>query len=259
MRTLVLLILTCLGSALAAPAPQREQTFEVGGRTAFLLAAAQPAPHRPWVWFAPTFKSGLGMSGARGWYYARWLDAGISIAGYDLGEVRGSPGSTAKFAEFHAAMVTRGFSAQLVLLGQSRGGIMLLCFAVTHPDKLTAFAGIYPVCNLASWPLTRSKAALLADFGLTETELLATLPRYNPVENLSRLAANKVPLFSVHGDSDLVVPLEANSTLLQQRYESHGGRMTLKVIPGEGHKVGPSFFECQELADFILQAALEPR
>ncbi len=121
MRILVLLVFTCVSSALAAPSSPREQTFEVGGRTAFLLAAAQPAPHRPWVWFAPTFKSGLGMSGSRGWYYGRFLDAGISIAGYDLGEVRGSPGSTAKFAEFHEAMVKRGFSAKPVLLGQSRG------------------------------------------------------------------------------------------------------------------------------------------
>ncbi len=136
---------------------------------------------------------------------------------------------------------------------------MLLSFAVTHPDKLTAFTGIYPVCNLASWPLTRSKAALLADFGLSEAQLLADLPRFNPVENLARLAANKVPLFSVHGDSDAVVPLDANSALLQQRYASQGGQMTLKVIPSEGHKVGPSFFECQELADFILQTALGRR
>jgi len=26
----------------------------------------------------------------------------------------------------------------------------------------------------------------------------------------------------------------------------------VKVIPGEGHKVSPSFFECQELVDFVL-------
>ena len=31
-----------------------------------------------------------------------------------------------------------------------------------------------------------------------------------------------------------------------------GGSNTVKLIPGEGHKVSPSFFECQELVDFII-------
>jgi hypothetical protein len=31
--------------------------------------------------------------------------------------------------------------------------------------------------------------------------------------------------------------------------------MQLKVIPGIGHKVDPAFFECQELADFVIAHA----
>jgi hypothetical protein len=26
----------------------------------------------------------------------------------------------------------------------------------------------------------------------------------------------------------------------------------VKIVPGEGHKVGPSFFECRELVDFVI-------
>jgi len=26
----------------------------------------------------------------------------------------------------------------------------------------------------------------------------------------------------------------------------------VKIIPGEGHKVSPSFFECPELVDFVI-------
>jgi hypothetical protein len=29
----------------------------------------------------------------------------------------------------------------------------------------------------------------------------------------------------------------------------------VKIIPGEGHKVSPSFFECPELLDFVLAQA----
>jgi hypothetical protein len=29
----------------------------------------------------------------------------------------------------------------------------------------------------------------------------------------------------------------------------------VKIVPGEGHKVGPAFFECRELVDFVLKHA----
>jgi predicted esterase len=71
------------------------------------------------------------------------------------------------------------------------------------------------------------------------------------LNNLAGLVAAKVPLFSVHGDNDSVVPHIENTLLLKERYESLGGSFTVKIVPGEGHKVGPSFFECRELADFL--------
>jgi hypothetical protein len=29
----------------------------------------------------------------------------------------------------------------------------------------------------------------------------------------------------------------------------------VKIVPGEGHKVGPSFFACPELVEFLLKEA----
>ena len=132
---------------------------------------------------------------------------------------------------------------------------MMLAWATTHPDQAGAFVGIYPVCNLASWPLTRSRDATLADFGLTEEELRAKLKQFNPVDNLSGLAKQRVPMFIVHGDSDKAVPLDENSALLRDRYRAVGGPITVKVIEGEGHRVCPAFFECRELVDFVLTQA----
>ena len=248
-----LLALAFLACALPASAVE---TFTVAGHPAFFEAAPQPAAGKPWVWYAPTLRS-LSF-GERKTYFETFLKAGISIAGCDLGEVRGAPASTAKFTLFYDAMVQRGFSPKPILLGQSRGGMMTLAWAFRHPEKVKAWVGIYPVCNLASWPLKNSKPQTLADFEMGEPELVARLGEFNPLDNLAGLAAHKVPLFAVHGDSDAVVPYDLNTKLLQERYAAAGIPMSVKVIPGEGHKVGPSFFECPELIQFVLEQLKSP-
>lgn len=233
--------------------PRTAETFEIEGNKAFLYAAPKPAEGKPWLWYAPTLK-GVSIVGKK-MYFEAFMKAGISIAGFDLGEVRGSPASTAKFTLFYEAMVKRGFSTKPILLGQSRGGMMTLAWAFRNPDKIKAWVGIYPVCNLASWPLKNSKVQTLADYALPEADLVARLKEFNPIDNLAGLAANKVPMFSVQGDSDTVVPHDLNTKILEDRYKAGGGSIQVKVIPGEGHKVTPSFFECPELVEFVLKHA----
>ena len=249
------ILLSCLTLSLTAQEvlPKTAEVSEIDGHKAFLYAAPKPAAGKPWLWYAPTL-GGVSLFG-RKMYFEACMKAGISIAGYDLGEVRGSPASTAKFTLFYEEMVKRGYSRKPILLGQSRGGMMTLAWAFRHPEKVRAWVGIYPVCNLASWPLKNSKAQTLADFAMPEVELVAKLSEFNPVDNLKGLLENKVPMFVVHGDSDVVVPYEVNTGLLKERYTAGGGEISVKVIPGEGHKVGPSFFECQELVDFVLKQA----
>ena len=231
--------------------PKTAETFEIDGNKAYLYAAPEPAKGKPWVWYAPTIGS-LNPAERRA-YFEAFAKAGISIAGFDLGEVRGSPASTAKFTLFYDAMVKRGFSPKPILLGQSRGGMMTLAWAFRNPDKVQAWVGIYPVCNLASWSLKSSKAQTLADFSMTEPELVAKLTEFNPIDNLQGLLKNKVPMFAVHGDVDKLVPYDLNTKILKERYEAGGGSIEVKVIPGKGHQVDPGFFACQELIDFVLK------
>lgn len=233
--------------------PTNRETFEVDGNKAFVCPAPKPAAGKPWVWYAPTLK-GLSIV-ARKLYYESFMNAGISVAGFDIGEVRGSPASSAKFSLFYDEMVKRGWSPKPILLGQSRGGMMMLAWGVRNPDKVRAFVGIYPVCNLASWPLKNSKEATLADYAMPEAELVEKLSQYNPIDNLQGLLKNKVPMFVVHGDSDASVPYIDNTQLLKERYQAGGGSITVKLIVGEGHKVSPSFFECRELIDFVVANA----
>jgi predicted esterase len=235
-----------------APVPGKPAVFEVGGHKAYLFEPAVPAAGKPWIWYAPTINGDVIIARHKK-YFDAFMKEGIALAGFDLGEVRGSPASSARFTGFHDAMVARGYSQKPILLGQSRGGLMTLAWAFRNPDKVRAWAGIYPVCNLTSWPMKSSRKETLADFALTEEALLPRLAELNPVDNLAGLAAKKVPMFSVHGDKDGPVPLEENTALLKQRYEAAGGDFQLKIIPGGGHEVTPAFFECQELIDFIIR------
>jgi Prolyl oligopeptidase family len=255
----LILGLTCLSllSCGTGAAQLKPEVFVIGDNKAYLQAAQEPADGKPWIWYAPTVKGDFIILRHR-MYADAFLNAGIAIASLDLGEVRGAPGSTAKFTLFYDAMVKRGYSAKPILLGQSRGGIMTLAWAVRHPDKVAAWAGIYPVCNLASYPLRFSKEHTLADYGMDENAVRAKLDELNPIANLAGLAKNKVPLFSVHGDKDGTVPHEENTMLLKERYEAAGGSCEVKLIPGRGHEVSPAFFQCRELVDFILKQVANP-
>ena len=268
MKTLALLV-ACAATTLAphaadlaAPAknlPLPGATFLVAGHAAFLIpakiAAKAPASaeekSKPWVWYAPTLEKYPGPE--ERWMFEQFLAAGIAIAGIDAGESYGSPAGGKIFSALHAELTTaRGYSTKPVLLGRSRGGLQLLSWAQENPTCVAAFAGIYPVCNLASYPgLAKAAPA----FALTVDQLTADLARYNPIDRLAPLAAARVPLFAIHGDADKVVPLETNSALLRNRYTALGGAMQLIVPAGQGHNLWKGFFECAELVAFVKQHA----
>ena len=235
--------------------PLPAECFAVNGRNAFVMTPEQPAAGNPWVWYAPTLNAYPHQS--QQYYFEQLLAHGIAVAGYDLGEARGAPGSSGKFTDFYEAMLEKSYSAKPVLLGQSRGGLMMLCWAFRNPDKVGAFAGIYPVCNIASWPLLGSKGTVLADYGMSEEAILKQLDLYNPPANMTALAKAGVPMFIIHGDSDRVVPYRDNSALIKTAYEKAGGDIEVKMGPGKGHAEVPEFFRDQDLLKFIFKQAKE--
>lgn len=233
--------------------PLPGDVFRVAGHPAFVIAPEHRAAGAaiPWVWYAPTLPNLPGS--AERWMFERFLQAGIAIAGIDVGESYGSPDGRALFTALYRELIgPRGFAKKPVLLGRSRGGLMALSWAAENPDKVAAFAGIYPVCNLASYP-TVAKAA--GAFHLTSAHLGAELARHNPIDRLAPLARAHVPLFAIHGDADKIVPLEANSGEMARRYRALGGTMQLIVPPGQGHNMWPGFFECEDLVAFVLRQA----
>lgn len=226
------------------------EMFRVDGHAAFLIAAAEPAEGKPWVWYAPTLPTYPATE--ERWMFERFVAAGISVAGIDVGESCGNPDGRKLFSALHSEMVKRGYSAKPVLLGRSRGGLMTLAWAADNPEKVGGFAGIYPVCDIASYPGIEKAARA---YGLTAEELKARLNEHNPIDRLEPLAKAKVPLFAIHGDVDVVVPLEKNSGLMRERYRALGGEMQLIVPTGQGHNMWDGFFQCEELVDFVRKHA----
>ena len=247
----------------AAPAAERPtaamQFSEIEGRRAFVIMPPAPPAGRPIPWIAYTpclLDQGL-PGGAEDWMFERFLAAGIAVAGIDAGDTHGNPRSRELFTRLHEELTTkRGFSERVCLLARSRGGLFAFNWASEHPQLVAGIAGIYPVCDLRSYPgLERA----CRDFGLSAADLAGQLDRHNPLQRLEPLARADVPLFAIHGDVDTLVPLAANSAAVEKRYRELGGRMRLVVPAGQGHNFWEGYFRCQELVDFLVAAALRDR
>ena len=258
----VFVVVVLVGRASAGQVPEKVlplpgEVFLVEGRPAFvILPPAKPADQLvAWVWYAPTLP---GLPGdAEKWMFERFTQAGMAIAGIDVGESFGSPAGRALYTALYTELTAkRGSAPRAVMLARSRGGLMTLSWAVENADKVAGFAGIYPVCNLTSYP---GVAKASGAYGMTTEQLSTRLAEHNPLDRLATLAQAQVPLLAIHGDSDTVVPLEANSGEMRKRYEALGGKMCLIVPPGQGHNMWPGFFQCQTLVDFVIARKQVPR
>ena len=251
---LIVLLLATLCGQTSVNADDR-QTFSVGDHKAFVLtppASARTERPMPWVWYAPTLENSL-PSGDEQWMFDRLHAAGIAIAGVDVGESYGSPKGRETYQALYEELTkNRGYSTKPVLLARSRGGLMLYSWAVEHPESVSGVAGIYPVCNIASYPGIAKAAPA---FGMTAKELEEELAEHNPVDRLEQLAVARVPIFHIQGDSDNVVPHEENSGLLAERYKAFGGPVEIELIKGQGHNMWRGWFESQRLTDFMITKA----
>ncbi len=229
--------------------PLPGETIEIQGHQAFIILPKNSHRKTPWVWYAPTLE---GLPGAEEmWMFEQFTRAGIAVAGVDVGESYGNPQGRALFTAFYKHLIQRhNFSRKPCLLARSRGGLMLYNWAVEHPKAVAGLAGIYPVCDLRSYPGLKTASAA---FGLTEIQLADQLSAHNPVDRLKPLAKARVPIFHIHGDQDSVVPLEQNSGAVAKNYASYGGLMETQVITGRGHDMWVGWFQSQVLVDFVIR------
>lgn len=226
--------------------------LQIGDVQGFVVLPTAPAADgsKPWIWYAPSYWQGY-PNERMNWLFSRLLQQGFAVCGTSVGDSFGSPQSRKIYSRFYEHVVKEyGLSPKVCWLPQSRGGLMGYNWAVENPEKVACIGGIYPVCDLTSYP---GLAATAAVYGMTEAELGANLAQHNPIERLAPLANAKVPILHVHGDKDDLVPLERNSGKLIQRYQALGGPGELAVIRGKGHAEIPEFFESERLLEFFLR------
>ncbi len=206
---------TIMGPACAQTAREKifpdGEFFQFEGHAAFILrptaTVAVPASDKPWVFYAPTLSAYPDTH--EEWMHRQFLQAGIAIAGIDMGEAYGNPESRQVFDRFYEELTgRRGMSKRPCLLGRSRGGLWVSSWACDHPERFAGIAGIYPVYDLRSYPGLKKAAPA---YGLTESELEKRLNEFNPIARAGALAKAKLPVYIIHGDEDKVVPLEVNS------------------------------------------------
>ncbi len=232
------------------------ELLTIAGKPAFIFlpAPAKRQTPQPWVLYAPTLLPNYPDEHER-WMHEQLVDAGIAVAGIDVGEAYGSPqGNQGLSALVEYLVDQRQFSSKPCLLGRSRGGLWVSSWAAENPQHVSGIAGIYPVFDLRSYPgLQQASRA----YQLDEKQLESNLEIWNPISKAGKLASAGIPMYIIHGMDDAVVPIAANSQAMQRAYQSKPGNpaFSLQAVPSQGHNFWPGFFRDRGLLDFVIGRA----
>jgi pimeloyl-ACP methyl ester carboxylesterase len=228
----------------------------VDGRNCLVVAPKKTAQGNPWIWRTEFF-------GHEPQADLALLEKGYHVAYMDVQNMYGAPVALDHMDRFyHHVRKELRLSPKVVLEGFSRGGLFAFNWAARHPDRVACIYVDAPVCDFKSWPGGKGRGpGSAADwerckqaYGLTEEQALTY--RFNPIDNLKPLAAAKIPILSVCGDADEVVPLAENTAIVEQRYRQLGGEIKVILKPGIGHHPH-SLKDPTPIVDFILQHAPE--
>jgi len=209
--------------------------FEFEGRKCILALPSSPAQNKPWIWRTEFFDA---------WPAAdiALLGKGFHVAYINMENMYGGPVGLKHMNLFYDYLTReRGLSKKVLLEGFSRGGLFAYNWAARNATKV---AGIYadaPVCDFKSWPGGKGHGSgspeewdrLKNVYNLTEQEAIDY--KYNPIDNLKPLADAHIPLLHVCGDSDDVVPMDENTSIVAERYRKLSGSIEVISKPGCGH------------------------
>jgi pimeloyl-ACP methyl ester carboxylesterase len=231
------------------------ETFEIDGRPAFVFLPdeARRSNPQPWIFYAPALPGYP--DGAERWMHESFLEAGVAVAGIDVGEAYGSPKSHKLFDALHRELARkRRFAEKAVLFGRSRGGLWVTSWAIANPSKVAGIIGIYPVFDFNTYPgLAKTAPA----YDISVDELTARQSELNPIKRIGVVARARIPVALIHGDIDKVVPLEPNSGEFVRQYKEAGAEslVNLIILEGQGHNFFEGFFHSQALVDHAITHA----
>ena len=232
-----------------------QDEFIVAGHRCRLVKPGSFAPGKPWIWRPEFF-------GAFDQADRMLLKQGFPIAFMEMTNIFGSPPAMSLMDAFYDYLTSKyGYklSAKATLFGFSRGGLYSINWAARHPDRVACLYLDAPVCDFKSWPAGWGKGKgspadwqRLKQFYGFKNDEEARNYQLNPIDNLKPLAAAKIPILSVCGDTDQTVPYPENTAILKARYEALGGSIQVILKPGCDHHPH-SLTNPQPIVDFVLK------
>lgn len=211
----------------------RRIDFEFEGKRAILVFPAKPNAIKNWMlkteYFDgfPAFE--LEMLG-RGWHLAYIENVTRWCLDEDLDR-------KARFAEYLSAEY--GLYKKCLPVGMSCGGLIASKFAARYPECVSALYLDAPVLNLLSCPagLGMAEDYMFPEFEKATGMSLSKLITYreHPIDKMHILLENNIPILTVYGDSDNVVPYCENGEILEKYYRENGGVIFTYGKKGCGH------------------------
>jgi len=226
--------------------------FQVDGRQCLLVAPKTPLRGNPWIWRTEFF-------GAFPEADIALLHEGVYVAYMEIFNMFGAPSALGHMDKFYDHLIKNyKLNRKTVLEGFSRGGLFAFNWAVQNPKKVAAIYVDAPVCDFKSWPGGKGKGpgspgdweACKKVYGFTEEQAMAY--KGNPVDNLKPLADAKIPILSVCGEADTVVPIEENTRVVEKRYKELGGGITVIAKPNCDHHPH-SLSDPISIVNFVLE------
>ncbi|OON97590.1 MAG: hypothetical protein ATN31_08055 [Candidatus Epulonipiscioides saccharophilum] len=190
------------------------KSFIYKEREAFLIKPKVMLKDSKWIW-RTEFLGGFDTVDIE------MLNRGYYLAYYKIPNLYGSPEAVELMNDFYE-MITSKFSLnkKVILFGFSRGALYAMNFAEKYANYVDSIYLDAPVLDIKSWP-----GGLFNGTG-SRTDYHKCLKCYdlhtynvfkfksNPLDKLEFLIKHKIPLAIVAGDSDTVVPINENASIL---------------------------------------------
>lgn len=221
------------------------------GRKAIIVFPEEPNAQRSWVWRA------------RFWMHEpqtelALLEKGFHLVYIDVSGLYGNPQAVAIWDDYYNYVVSEyNLNKKAILLGMSRGGLIVYNWASGNTDKVACIYADAPVLDIKSWP-----GGLYAGTG-SEEDWKACLEAYGldeesawefeniPLNSAAKVAEAGIPVIHVCGLEDQVVPYAENTGKLVEVFRKAGNEMTLILKEGVGHNPH-SLRDPAPIVDFIL-------
>ena len=209
--------------------------FDLNGHDSLICLPKNPRPERPWIWRAEFF-------GAFPSVDLAMLEKGYAVAYCALSDRYGCPEAVKDMHAFFEDVVSRfSLKKKTILFGFSRGGLYAVNYALKYPETVESLYLDAPVMDITSWPGGKGEGygapkewrECLACYHLTEEP--GSNFSGNPLVHAEELAALRIPVALVAGDSDRVVPFRENGEPFARRFRAAGGDLLLIVKPGCDH------------------------